>query len=169
MRAHSLALNPAKVITFVLLLGCATVAPYFGNQFVTGTVVNATLFIATAMLGCSCGLMIAIIPSAVALAVGLLPPVLAPMLPFIILGNALLVIVFGGLMKKGNYWLRMTAAGVLKFALIYASGLLVIRLIVDGTVAAGAASMMSWPQLVTAVGGGILAFGILKIGKSSQE
>ena len=95
-------------------------------------------------------------------------PVLAPMLPFIILGNAVLVVVFGGWLKESSYWVRLAAASVLKFALIYASSLLVIKLIVNETVAASAATMMSWPQLVTAVGGGLLAFGILKFRKSPQ-
>jgi len=163
MRAQSISLNPVKVIAFPLLLGCAIAAPLFGNQFVTGTVVNAALFIATAMFGVSYGLMIAIIPSTFALAVGLLPPVLAPMIPFIILGNALLVVVFGAWMKEGRYWPRMALASVLKFALVYATSALVIKLIVSETVAASVAAMMSWPQLVTAVCGGVLAFGIFKL------
>lgn len=165
MKAQSIALNQAKVIAFPLLLGCAMAAPLLGNQFATGTVVNAALFTAVAMFGISYGLMVAIIPSTFALAIGLLPPVLAPMIPFIILGNAALVVIFGGLMRERRYWQSMALASAFKFALIYASSLLVIKLIINETVAANAAAMMSWPQLITAVSGGILGFGILKIRK----
>mgnify|MGYP007088117779 CR=1 FL=1 len=166
-RRSALALNPVKAIAFPLLLGCAIAAPLLGNQFVTGTIVNATLFIATAMFGVSYGMMIAIIPSAFALAVGLLPSVLAPMIPFIIFGNAVLIVIFGGWKKEGWYWPRMIAAGVVKFALIYSASLLVTKWIVNEAMAANVAVMMSWPQLVTAICGGILAFGILKLRKRS--
>ena len=78
------------ITVFLILLVVATLAPYTRNQYISGTIVNCTLLIATATLGIRAGLLICIIPSTIALATGLLPPVLAPMIPFIILGNAAL-------------------------------------------------------------------------------
>ncbi|HCP60545.1 MAG TPA: iron hydrogenase, partial [Dehalococcoidia bacterium] len=86
-RVETLTITREAVITFVVLLGIATVAPLSGSQFITGPIVNATLLIAVALLGMRDGILIGLIPSTIALATGLLPAVLAPMIPFIIVGN----------------------------------------------------------------------------------
>lgn len=160
-RVESLTINRTAVITFVVLLGIASAAPLIRNQFITGPIVNATLLIAVALLGMRDGLLIGLIPSSTALAVGLLPPVLAPMIPFIIVGNAILVVTFGYLRSK-NYWLGLVSGSVLKFAFLFGTSSIVINLLLDQKVATSVAVMMSWPQLVTALAGGLLAYGFLR-------
>ena len=160
-KTETLTITKEAVITFVVLLGIASAAPLIRNQFITGPIVNATLLIAVATLGMRDGLLIGLIPSSIALFVGLLPPVLAPMIPFIIVGNAILVVTFGYLRSK-NYWLGLVSGSVLKFAFLFGTSSIVINLLLDQKVATSVAVMMSWPQLVTALAGGLLAYGFLR-------
>lgn len=160
-KAETLTITKEAVITFVVLLGIASAAPLIRNQFITGPIVNATLLIAVVMLGMRDGLLIGLIPSSIALGVGLLPPVLAPMIPFIIVGNAILVLTFGYLRNK-NYWLGLVSGSILKFAFLFGTSSIVINLLLNQEVAASVAAMMSWPQLVTAIAGGLLAYGFLR-------
>lgn len=160
-QVESIAITRARALEFVLLLVIATAAPLAHNQFVTGPIVNATLLIAVALLGMRDALLIGLIPSSIALAVGLLPPVLAPMIPFIIVGNAVLVITFGYLRRR-NYWLGLVSGSILKFAFLFGTSTVVIGLLFDQNLASSVAAMMSWPQLVTALAGGVIAYGFLR-------
>ncbi|MCX6760366.1 MAG: hypothetical protein NTW46_03430 [Candidatus Nealsonbacteria bacterium] len=94
---------------FLVILGVAVIVPMFHNQFATGPIVNAVLFISAVILGLDKALFICLIPSVIAMSVGLLPPVLAPMVPFIMISNVLMVFVFF-YTKKTNYWLAMVSA-----------------------------------------------------------
>lgn len=157
---RTLVLKRTEVLLFLVLLGIATLAPLSGNQFISGTIVNCTLFLAVCSIGIHAALLIGIIPSVIALATGLLPPILAPMIPFIIIGNAILVVVMDKLRKR-NYWLGAAAGAFLKFGLLTAVSSIVIGLFMNQTLAAHVSYMMSWPQLVTALAGSVAAFGIL--------
>jgi hypothetical protein len=163
-----LVINKEK-ITFltklVVLLGVAIVVPLFHQQIITGPIVNATLFIATAVLGVSGGILVGLIPSIIALSAGLLPPVLAPMIPFIMIGNAILVLTFYFL-KDRSYWQGMIAASILKFVFLHSLSSAVINLLLKKEVAAQVSLMMGWPQLLTAILGGGLAYGIIKFYKN---
>ena len=167
IRAETLTINRTRVITFAVLLGIASAAPLLGNQFVTGPIVNATLLIAVGMLGMRDGLLVGLIPSSIALATGLLPPMLAPMLPFIIVGNAILVVTFGYLKGK-NFWLGVVSGSVLKFAFLFGTSSIVINLLINQQLATKVAVMMSWPQLVTALAGGMIAYGFLRFTKNPR-
>jgi hypothetical protein len=160
------ALFPARtnIAVFLALLIVATLAPYARNQFVTGSIVNGTLLFAVCYLGIRSGLLISIIPSTIALATGVLPAPLAPMIPFIILGNTVLVISFDYL-KKINYWLGAISGAVLKFGLLTGMASVVTHLITNKNAAANVAYMMNWPQLVTALAGSLLVFGLLSFKK----
>ncbi len=162
-----LAINRIKIINlsiFLGLLSIALVVPLFHRQNITGPIINATLFVSTAFLGAKAGILVGLIPSVVALSAGLLPSVLAPMVPFIMISNAILVLVFDALKNK-NYWLRVIASSALKFIFLYATSSVVINLLLKKEIAQQVAMMMSWPQLITAISGGIVAYLILKIRK----
>jgi len=105
-------------IKFVVLLGIALLAPLVQNQFITGSIVNATLFASVFILGLRGALAISFFPSIISLGLGLLPAVMAPMVPFIILGNLILIGIFA-LLKNKNYWLASISASVLKFAWLF--------------------------------------------------
>jgi len=150
------------LIQFAILLGIAILAPLLGHQqFITGTIVNATLFISAGLLGGQAAILIGLVPSVIALSFGLLPAVLAPLVPFIMLSNTILVLTFICLKDK-NYWLRVIPASLLKYLFLFATSSIVINLLLKKEVTQKVAAMMSWPQLVTALLGGILAYLFLK-------
>ena len=149
------------IIKFALLLGLAVSAPFLHYQAVTGSIVNAVLFIAVAVLGVRGALLLCLIPSVISLAIGLLPPILAPMIPFIIFGNAILVVTFNFLRKK-NYWLGVISAAVLKFIFLALVSYIFVNLFFQGNVASEIAAMFVWPQLLTALAGGVIAYIFLK-------
>jgi len=156
--------NILPAIQFAAFVGIAFVAPFFHNQFITGPIVNATLFISTALLGTQAGIMVGLMPSVIALSVGTLPAPLAPMVPYIMLSNTILVVVFGLLSKK--YFTAVVSSSVLKFIFLYATSYLVVGLLQNKQLAESVAVMMSWPQLITALAGGLLAYSFLKFRKS---
>ena len=148
----------------VALLSVAMIVPLFHQQMITGPIVNATLFVATAVLGVSGGILVGLIPSVVALSAGLLPPVLAPMIPFIMLSNTIMVLAFYFLKEK-NYWTGMITSSILKFVFLYSTSAVVINLLLQKEVASQVSLMMSWPQLLTALIGGCLAYIFIKWNK----
>lgn len=154
--------NILSIIKFATLIGVATVAPLFHFQPVTGPIVNATLFIAAATLGAQSAILVGLIPSIIALSSGLLPPVLAPMVPFIMLSNAILIMTYSYLEKR-NFWLNIAVGSTLKFLFLFSTSSVVINLLLQKEIAEKVALMMSWPQLLTALAGGIIAFPVIKL------
>ncbi len=162
----TLGIKKEAVLMLMILIGVAMAAPLlFKEQLVTGTIVNATLIIGISSLGVVEGLLIGLIPSSFALATGLLSPVMAPMVPFIMAGNAILVLIFAYL-SKINYWVGVVVGGILKSAFLYGTSSLIISLFINKQVAPTVAQMMGWPQLVTALAGGLVAFGVVKLLKN---
>ena len=149
------------LVQFSSLMAVATIAPFFLQQAIVGPAVNATLFISVVLLGSRNAMLIGILPSLVALSTGLLPPVLAPMIPFIMTGNVLLILVFSSLIKK-NYWTGMITASFLKFVFLFGASSIVIDLLLNKDVAPKVAMIMSYPQLFTALSGGLIAFLFLR-------
>ncbi len=150
-----------SITYFIILLAIATFAPFLKSQTITGPIVNATLFISVLILGAENAILVGLVPSLVALSVGFLPAAISPMIPFIMAGNAILVVVFNFFRRK-NYWLGVILASVLKFLFLWSSSSIVINLLLKKEIAQKAAAMMSWPQLLTALAGGVIAYLILK-------
>lgn len=181
MQTKIIALNKTQItslIYFTALLGVSIVAPLFHFQPITGPIVNACLFIATAILGVQAGIMLGLLPSLVALSVGTLPTPLAPMVPFIMASNAIMVVAFakatewlqgrkplGGFQTSFHFFTGVVWASVLKFLFLFSTSYIVIHLITQKPIAQKAATMMSWPQLITALFGGLLAFSFLRVYK----
>jgi len=159
-----------EVAWFVGLMAVAVVVPHYAhNQFVTGPIVNAVLFIAVMTVGAGNAILIGLFPSVVALVSGLLPAPLAPMIPFIMISNAILIVVFSGL-RKTNYWAGVLGGTLFKYAFLYLTSTIVVGLISNHNIAAKATTtMMAWPQIVTAVIGGIIAFGVMKFGRIDEK
>ena len=161
-QSKTLTLKKEALLTLAVLLAAAIAAPiFFKQQLITGTIVNATLILAVSLLGARDGLIVGLLPSSVALATGLLSPLLAPMIPFIILGNSILVLAFAYLSKL-NFWAGALVGSLLKFAFLYGTSTVVIGLLINKQVAPAVSQMLSWPQLITALAGSIAAFAILK-------
>lgn len=162
------------MVKFLSLAIVATFLPFFIHlQWVTGPIVNAVLILALILVGIRSALIIALIPSVIALSSGLLPAILAPMVPFIMISNVILVLSvdwFYRNMKNGQvgYWTGVGIGAMLKFLFLFASVDVISRLLLKKELAIKVAQMMSWPQLATALAGGVLAwvflrsFGIMK-------
>ena len=156
------------VAQFLVLATVATALPfYYHVQAVTGPIINAIFILALFLLGIRSALVICLVPSLMALSGGLLPAVLAPVVPFIMIGNVILVLVvdwfyrnFGESLK--GYWAGVVLGSGLKFLFLFFSVSYISELLIKQSLAVKVAQMMSWPQFATAIAGGILAFVILK-------
>lgn len=154
----------SQTVLFALLLSTAIFAPLVKQQAITGTIVNAALFLSVAWLGLRGAVLLALVPSIFSLSLGFLPLVLAPMIPFIILGNIILVSAFG-LLKKKNYWIAVVSAAFLKFIFILISSQIIFNLLLKNAAASKIIIMFSWPQFFTALGGGLMAYVFLRFKK----
>ncbi len=145
----------------LIFLGLASFAPLFPIQGVAGPMVNALLFIAVIFLGINHTLIVCSLPSVIALSTGLLPLALAPMIPFIIIGNMILVYSFN-YFRENNYYLSVIIASVFKFLFIYSISLIIVHRFLPQKIVDSVSNMMSWPQLFNALLGGLIAFVFLK-------
>lgn len=159
-----------SIVWFIGLMAVAIILPRFiHNQFVTGPIVNATLFLGAYYLGSGPAILVGLVPSVVALSSGLLPMPLAPMVPFIIISNTILITVFNW-SRKIHLGSSVILSSLAKYAFLYLSSVLVIKTILPSVLATKAmAVMMAWPQLVTALAGAIIAFGIINIIKKGTN
>jgi hypothetical protein len=119
-------------------------------QYATGPLVNTMLYVASVFVGIWGGVAIGLITPVIAFWRGILPPPLGPMIPFIALGNAVLVIVYGLVVKRNKY-VAIVAASVIKYLVLAAA----VRFVV--AVPPKIAQMMQVPQLMTALAGGAIA------------
>jgi len=149
-----------KLTGFIVM---ATVIPAILHvQWVTGPLVNAVLFLSVIYCGLAGALIVGMVPSTIALSAGLLPALIAPAIPFIILGNAIMVSVFY-LSKKKSFWAGVVGGGVLKSAFLFLTIPVIAGLVVKPAIAQKVALMFSWPQLITALAGGVLAVGVVSV------
>lgn len=144
----------------LLLVVIAGLPAVIHSQFVTGPLVNAALLIAAATLGAVPAIMLGMISSPIALAAGLLPLPLAPMVPFIMLGNAVLVLAFHAFFKR-TFVGAVAIAAVLKFVLLSGTVAYVLSAMLPEPLVNTLGVMMGLPQLVTALAGGVIAYGAL--------
>lgn len=110
------------------------------------------------------GLLLALLffPSLIALASGLLPLALAPMVPFIISANIVLIVVFKWMESKGFFKAAFLAAAS-KFAFLsFVSSAVFAPIFHFGP---AMIAMMGYMQFVTALFGAFLAGGVLKTTK----
>ena len=150
-----------KTFQLSVCVALAVAAPYFLNQLITGFIVNALLFISASTLGLESAFLLCLIPSLISIYTGLLPLALAPMIPFIMMGNTLLVLTFSRLGKK-NFWAGAIPAAIIKYVFILSVGTILASSVLKGT-AKNVLLMISWPQLATAIAGAVIAYLFLKI------
>ena len=155
-----------SLIQFFVLLLIVSFAPLINNQILTGTIVNASLLIAVALLGMRGAVLLCFLPSIISLSFGLLPIVMAPMVPFIIMGNIGLVYIFN-LLRKNNFFLGLIPAALIKFSFLFLVSNFIISFFIKQAVADKIAVMMSYPQLITALMGGVIAY--LLIGRYNNK
>ncbi|MBN1258772.1 iron hydrogenase [Candidatus Peregrinibacteria bacterium] len=160
--AQGMSAAKIKALIFALFLALSILLPALIHlQWVTGPTVNAMLFIATVILGPAQAMLLGLMPGTVALSTGLLPLPLAPMVPFIMISNAILVIAFEYSYRK-NALMAIALAAVCKFLFLQVAVNFILKSVVAGNLTSALATMVSWPQLITALAGGFVAYTFLK-------
>ncbi len=142
-------------LLFPALAGLKIFGPFDLSVLLIGTLVNLTLILATWLVGFWSGAAIALLAPAIAFLQGF--QTIPAMVAAIILGNLGLV-VFCHLLREKPV-LGVAAGAVVKFAAQYALvALLVVPIFVSDPKQVKALPILfSWPQLVTACLGGLLA------------
>ncbi len=158
-----------KIITqFLGLAGVAMILPFFIHlQWVTGPIINAILILTLFLVGVRSALVLCLIPSLMALSGGLLPAILAPVVPFIMISNVILVLSIDWVYNRAKdaakgYSLGVLIGAGLKFLFLLASVNIIGHLLIKQELVIKVAQMMSWPQFATAVTGGMIAWIALK-------
>jgi len=155
-----IAIRKDLVIT-AALTGAAAMAPLFGQQLVTGTIVNAALFLAVLLSGFRAAAAVAVVPSLIAVVAGTLPAAMAVMVPHIMASNIALAGIFA-FSRRFGYWAAASVAVLAKFGILTASATVVLSAITHGNIGVALASMMGWPQLITGLLGAGLVYALFK-------
>ena len=158
----------SSIAQFAGLASVAILLPYVLHiQWITGPIVNAVLILTLLKFGFRNAVAIAVVPSLMALSGGLLPAILAPVVPFIMIGNMILILCVDWCYnnfkdKTKGYWSGVILGASLKFLFLFLSVNIISGLLIKQELAIKVAQMMSWPQLYTAVIGGVIAWGVWK-------
>lgn len=136
-------------------------------QPITGPLINAILILSVLLIGPKHATAIGILTPVAALIRGHLPPVLAAMIPFIAFANAVYILLFYALIRnqpKEVCTLRyirpiagITLASLVKYVILMLTVQKLLPLIVGQDIPEKLMVMMMFPQLVTALVGGVLA------------
>lgn len=170
-----------RIVQLALLIALTVVVQAGGfPQPVTGPLVNFLLFSTAGLFGIWPGIILGSVTPIFALLRGQLPAILAPMVPFIILANAALVICFGVVLKffskkskKQQIVGQITGIGlssVVKFLLLTTSAQYIVPFVFGKTFPPPVLMAMAFPQLITALGGGFLflmVYHVLSLDKES--
>lgn len=153
------ALLLALTVMFQMLRPLLSLPPLASN-FIIGSLVNASLAISSVMVGIWGGLVISVVAPIIAFLQQHIKFVW--LVPIIAGGNAVLVLLYGWWYRK-NRWVGIGLAALVKFVVLFALVKMAINTFVVPQAAAAMLSLMfSWPQVVTALIGGVLALPVLK-------
>lgn len=149
-------------IFIALLVALQSVTKPMG-QYVTGSMVNMVLIMAVLCGGFASGITVALLSPVFAFILGI-GPAFMQLVPFIMAGNLVLVLVWGFVCKNGNSFKNMAISlvcgAVLKFITLYVG---IVKIAVPSILslpekaAAMVSASFSYPQLITACIGGLIA------------
>lgn len=136
--------------------------PSLVDQYVIGSLVNLCLIVAAVTVGIKGGLIVAVLTPLIAFLQNVLPnPV---MVPFVALGNAAIVVLVALIYRKNKY-AALAVGALCKFLVLYITVVHVAIPLFMPDLPQQAKELMtlkfSWPQLVTASIGGVLALLVL--------
>lgn len=162
----------AVLVALLIALQWATAGTQaFAGQYITGSLVNCVLAVAALFGGLWSGVTVALVSPFCAFLLGI-GPAMIQIVPCIAAGNLVYVLVLWALACRNwkTLWLRFAAvlaAAAAKFVTLYVA---VVKLVIPMLGEALKApqvqkftAMFSWPQLVTALIGGVLAMLILPL------
>lgn len=167
--------NVKKLVRASLLLAVAIVFQMIGkanpaiSQLLVGSIVNAVLLIAVFMCDTWWATAVGVLTPILAFLTGQLPTPMGPFVPFIAVGNAIYIIIFGLLIHRGK-WGKYTGyviGAILKFLFLSLSVQNLVQLF-GIKLPQAASKMMTTPQLITALIGGAAALIIIEIMKSRK-
>lgn len=172
MRNNKVIYITQTAVMLALLIGVQFISRSFG-QFVTGSMVNLILLVAVFVIGIYGGLTIAVLSPILAFLAGI-GPAFIQIIPFIAIGNALFVTIAWLIARKtvANFNSKgmitssagLIAASVCKFLFLWFGIVKLALPLIPGIKEKQAAvigASFSWPQLVTALLGSILALVIV--------
>lgn len=160
--------DTAAIASAIGLAVVATFLPFVIHiPLITGPIINALLILILFIVGIRYALLMCFVPSLMALAGGLLPFVLAPIIPFIMLGNVIFILsinYFYSAAKNqySGFWIGVFLGAALKYLFIWFSANLLLGFIMHEQISLAVARTVSWPQFATAAAGGVIAWAILK-------
>jgi hypothetical protein len=153
---------------FLGLSAMAIFLPFFIHlPWLTGPLVNAILILVLLLTGFRSAILVSCLPSLMALSGGLLPAVLAPAIPFIMISNIIFVVMIDWSYQRAKtdfsgYWLGVLSGAFLKFVFLFFSVNILAAFFIKAPVLSLVVKMFGWSQLVTALAGGLIAWGVLK-------
>jgi hypothetical protein len=160
------------IVRIGLFIGTGLLITNLGlPQPVTGPLVNALLILAVEWGGITEAVLLGMVTPVAAMVRHILPLPFVVMIPFISLGNGLFAVLYG-IISKRNRWIALCLGAMAKFLFIFGIATWLMsnppQLEIAGkplplVIPASLYTMMGYPQLLTALAGGIIAFGILKI------
>ena len=155
----------ARLVFFISL---TLLIELFGlPQPITGPLVNMMLILTALVLDPLAGVILGTITPLVAGFRGQLPAILLPMVPAIIIANALFVLTFSTVQKSLKHvipvmistLLALLIAATIKFLLLYAAASWIIPILFGKSFPEAILTMMTFPQFLSAFIGGIFALG----------
>jgi hypothetical protein len=150
----------AQSLALITVIG---ILPFFIHlQWITGPLVNAALIVILFLFGRKTAMIAAFVPSIMALSGGLLPIALAPLVPFIIVSNIILILVIERLTKNKSYSLAAISGAVAKFIFLALSAKIVVMLLQKAALIKVLSTLFGVTQLYSALLGGLIALVVLK-------
>jgi hypothetical protein len=154
----------------VQMAGRSIPAP--ANSYIVGPLVNACILISTAFVGLTGGIIISILAPFTSLINNhaVIAPILLLFAPFIAIGNMLLAFCFH-ILKKKSQVAGIIIGAILKFGFLFGAIKLFVNLKGDikPKIVSNLVSLFSFPQLITALIGGIIAIAVIKALKNNLE
>jgi len=154
------------------LLGIALVSPMFFSQPVTGVFVNMALVLSALLFGFRKeSVLVAVVPSLVALSRGQLSVAFLPIVPFIMAGNLVLVATFHLVYRKyGDFLLAAGLGSFLKAGFLFSVGsVFSMTLFAGSPLAERVVAMFGWLQLSTALAGSAVALLVARLSGYAGE
>lgn len=172
--------NTRNIVRSSLFLAIAIVFQFIGrslpqiSQIFVGPAVNAILILTAVICGLRWGVAVGVLTPLIAWSLGQLPAAFGPFIPFIMLGNAIFIIVFCIFkpFKKYGETIGIFLGAFAKFLFLYFSAsklITILNLGINAKIAQKLTMAMGALQLITALAGGVLALMIIKLLKARKQ
>ena len=139
------------------------------SQYIIGSLVNLALIVAAMTIDVKGGLVVAVLTPIIAFFQGHIPPIMPLMILFVALGNAAIVIAYALLYRESfaSKIAALVVGAAAKFLVLYVLvvkfALPLIYPAVPDKIRMAMSINFSWPQLVTAGIGGVLALLVIPL------